>query len=121
MPPKVTELIVWYLPGRIKELTRKGKYLNTWPYDAAKLNMLLDVLQSPLFLHLLHPLRGYAAEVEKAAKETIYKCNQSAAFTRCFITKIQDSVHDQLKILQSKLGKGKSSTRAHTALDKLQH
>ena len=53
---------------------------------------------------------------EKAAKETSYICNQSADFNRC-ITKILYNVQEQLKILQSELGKGKSSSKAQTALD----
>ena len=55
---------------------------------------------------------------EKAAKETSYVCNQSAGFNMC-ITKIQDSVQEQLQILQSELGKGKSSAKAQGALDEL--
>ena len=57
---------------------------------------------------------------EKASKETSYICNQSAGFNRC-ITKIQDSVQEQLKILQNELGKGKSSAKAQTALDELHY
>ena len=57
---------------------------------------------------------------EKAAKETSYICNQSAGFNRC-ITKIQDSVQEQLKILQTELGKGNSSNKAQTALDELHY
>ena len=57
---------------------------------------------------------------EKAAKETSYICNQSAGFNRC-ITKIQDSVQEQLRILQMELGKGKSSSKAQSALDELHY
>ena len=57
---------------------------------------------------------------EKAAKETSYICNQSAGFNRC-ITKIQDSVQDQLKVLQNELGKGKSAPKAQAALDELHY
>ena len=44
--------------------------------------------------------------------------NQSAGFHRC-ITKIQDSVQENLKALQAELGKGKSSAKA--ALDELHY
>ena len=43
-----------------------------------------------------------------------------AGFNRC-ITKIQDSVQDQLKILHAELGKGKSSAKAQSALDELHY
>ena len=57
---------------------------------------------------------------EKAAKESSYICNQLAGFNRC-ITKIQDSVQDQLRILQAELGKGKSSAKAQSTLDELHY
>ena len=43
-----------------------------------------------------------------------------AGFNRC-TTKIQDSVQEQLKILQTELGKGKSSSKAQSALDELHY
>ena len=46
--------------------------------------------------------------------------NQSTGFNRC-ITKIQDSVQENLKVLQSELSKGKSSTKAQAALDELHY
>ena len=57
---------------------------------------------------------------EKAAKETSYVCNQSAGFNRC-ITKIQDSVEEHLKTLQTELSKGKSSGKTQAALDELHY
>ena len=47
-------------------------------------------------------------------------CNQSAGFNRC-ITKIQDSVQENLKSLQTELSKGKSSAKAQAALDELHY
>ena len=47
-------------------------------------------------------------------------CNQSAGFNRC-ITKIQDSVQENLKALQTELCKGKSSVKPQTALDELHY
>ena len=57
---------------------------------------------------------------EKAAKETSYICNQSAGFNRC-ITKIQVSVQENLKTLQTELSKGKSSAKAQAALNELHY
>ena len=57
---------------------------------------------------------------EKIAKETSYICNQLTEFVGC-TTKIQDSVQEQIKILQTEMGKVKSSAKAQAALDELQH
>ena len=53
-------------------------------------------------------------------EEMSYVCNQSAGFNRC-ITKIQDSVQENLKTLQTELSKGKSSGKAQAALDELHY
>ena len=47
-------------------------------------------------------------------------CNQAAGFNRC-ITKIQDSVQENLRSLQAELSKGKSSSKAQAALDELHY
>ena len=58
---------------------------------------------------------------EKGEREfSSYICNQVAGFNRC-ITKIQDSIQENLKALQSELSKGKSSVKAQAALDKLHY
>ena len=57
---------------------------------------------------------------EKAAKESSYICNQAAGFNRC-ITKLQDSVQEQVRILHNEMGKGKSSAKAQSALDELHY
>ena len=56
----------------------------------------------------------------KSCQGVCYICNQSAGFNRC-ITKIQDSVQEQLRVLQAELGKGKSSAKAQSALDELHY
>ena len=76
--------------------------------------LLLDLLPlPPLSEHISH-------KWEKTEKETSYIWNHSADCNRC-ITKIQDSVQEQLKILQSKLGKAKPSGKAQKALEELNH
>ena len=76
-------------------------------------------LQSQLF-QTLNLFQDTIRKWEKAVKETRYICNQSAGFNRC-LTKIQDSVQEQLRILQSELGKRKSSSKAQSALDELHY
>ena len=98
--------------------------MTTWPNDAAKLNSAFEKIAKPSATSPQHPSRPIAQDTlrkwEKAAKETSYICNQSAGFNRC-ITKIQDSVQEQLKVVQAELGKGKSSSKAPTALDELHY
>ena len=91
-----------------KDVTRPGRYVTTWPNDTSSQPLSHPIAQDTL------------RKWEKAAKETSYICNQSSGFNRC-ITKIQDSVQEQLKVLQSEHGKGKSSSKAQTALDELHH
>ena len=121
-PPK--SQVRWYgiHPAENKDITRPGKYVTTWPNDAAKLNSAFARIGKPSLASSQPTSRPIAQDTlrkwEKAAKETSYVCNQSAGFNRC-ITKIQDSVQEQLQILQSELGKGKSSAKAQGALDEL--
>ena len=107
-----------------KDFTRPGKYVTTWPNDAAKLNNAFTRIAKSFSVSAQLPSRPIAQDTlrkwEKAAKESSYICNQSAGFNRC-ITKIQDSVQEQLKILQAELGKGKSSKKAQSALDELHY
>ena len=107
-----------------KDITRPGRYVTTWPNDAAKLNSTFARIAKLAATSSQPPSRPIAQDTlgkwEKAAKETSYICNQSAGFNRC-ITKIQDSIQEQLKILQTELGKGKSSSKAQSALDELHY
>ena len=107
-----------------KDPTRPGKYLNMWPNDAAKLNSAFSRIAKPSIATSQPPSHQISQDTlrkwEKAAKESSYICNQSAGFNRC-ITKIQDSVQEQLTVLQSELGKGKSSSKVQAALDELHY
>ena len=49
---------------------------------------------------------------ERAARDQSYICNQAAGFSRC-LTKVQDSMSQQLRVLQSDKGKGKSTGKTH--------
>ena len=55
---------------------------------------------------------------ERAARDQSYMCNQAAAFSRC-LTKVQDNMGSQLKIVQSVTCKGKSATKVSQAADEL--
>ena len=118
-PPKSQNRWYGIHPAEPKDPLRPGKSVNTWPNDAAKLNSAFPRICNS------HPpgcpiAQDTLREWEKAAKETSYVCNQSAGFNRC-ITKIQDSVQENLKTLQTELSKGKSSGKAQAALDELHY
>ena len=123
-PPKSQSRWYGIHPAEPKDFTRPGKYVTTWPNDATKLNNAFTRIAKSSSVSAQPPSRPIAQDTlrkwEKAAKESSYICNQSAGFNRC-ITKIQDSVQEQLKILQAELGKGKSSTKAQSALDELHY
>ena len=57
---------------------------------------------------------------EKAACDQTYMCNQVAAFSRC-LTKVQDSMASQLKIIKSVTYKCKSASKLHEAADELDY
>ena len=123
-PPKSQNRWYGIHPAEPKDITRSGRYVTSWPNDAAKLNNAFTRIGKPSATTSQPSSRPIAQDTlrkwEKAAKETSYICNQSAGFNRC-ITKIQDSVQEQLKILQTELGKSKSSSKAQAALDELHY
>ena len=55
---------------------------------------------------------------ERAARDQTYMCNQAAAFSRC-LTKVQENMANQLKIIQGITSKGKSSPKLTQASDEL--
>ena len=55
---------------------------------------------------------------EWAVCDQTYMCNQAAAFCHC-LAKIQESMGNQLKVIQGVTFKGKSSSKLHQAADKL--
>ena len=121
-PPKSQTRWYGIHPAENKDITRPGKYVTSWPNNAAKLNSSFARIAKSTIASSQPTSRPLSQETlrkwEKAAKETSYICNQSAGFNRC-ITKVQDAVQEQLKTLQTELGKGKSSAKAQGALDEL--
>ena len=57
---------------------------------------------------------------EWAARDQTYMCNQAAAFNSC-LTKVQENMSSQLKVIQSVTSKGKSSSMLHQAADELDY
>ena len=57
---------------------------------------------------------------EKSAREATYICNQAAGLSRC-VSKVQQSMASQLKILQSEHSKGKSADKVGGATEELQY
>ena len=55
---------------------------------------------------------------ERAAHDQSFMCNQAAGFSRC-LTKVQDSMASQLKIIQGDKSKCKSTSKVHQALEEL--
>ena len=55
---------------------------------------------------------------ERAARDQTYMCNQAAAFSRC-LTKVQENMSNQLKVIQGFTAKGKSSPKLTQAADEL--
>ena len=123
-PPKSQSRRYGIHPAEPKDQTRPGQYINTWPNDASKINSVFSRIAKPNIANSQPAVRQISQDTirmwEKAAKESSYICNQSAGFNRC-MTKIQDSVQDQLRIVQADLGKGKSSAKAQSALDELHY
>ena len=55
---------------------------------------------------------------ERAAHDQSYMCNQAAAFSRC-LTKVQDNMTSQLKLIQGVTSKGKSASKVTQAAEEL--
>ena len=57
---------------------------------------------------------------EKSACEATYMCNQAAGFSRC-LSKVQQDLSSQLKIIQAEHSKGKSADKVGSAKEELQY
>ena len=55
---------------------------------------------------------------ERSARDQSFMCNQAAGFSR-WLTKVQDSMATQLKIIQGDKSKGKSTSKVHQAFEEL--
>ena len=120
-PSKSSELGDLHMDQFLRPPKSQSRWYGIHP---AKLNSAFSRIAKPTVANSEPPAHQISQDTvrkwEKAAKGTSYICNQSAGFNRC-ITKIQDSVQEQLRILQTELGKGKSSSKAQSALDELNY
>ena len=96
-PPKSQSRWYGIHPAEPKDPSRPGKYVNTWPNDAAKINSSFPRIAKPNIVNSQPAIRQIPQDTvrkwEKAAKESSYICNQSAGFNR----KEKESLHPNLK------------------------
>ena len=96
-----------------------------WHSEAAKLNSSFSRVSRPSGLTSpAPPSRTISQDTlrrwEKSAREATYICNQAAGLSRC-VSKVQQSMASQLKILQSEHSKGKSADKVGGATEELQY
>ena len=116
-PPKTLK---WYgMHSDKKDFSRSKVY--TWTSEPARLNSSFPRIagRSLPSAPASHPVsKDTLRKWERAARDQTYMCNQAAVFSRC-LTKVQENMTSQLKIIQGITAKGKSSTKVHQATDEL--
>ena len=122
-PPK--SQLRWYNIHNLPDsaTARPGRSVHYWSSDSSKLNSLYSRVAKALETGSVHPpYRPLPQETvrkwEKAARETSYICNQAAGFNR--VTKLQDKIQENVRILQKELAKGKGLQADKKAVDDLQ-
>ena len=95
--------------------------VHTWTCEPARLNSTFPRIANRSFPSV-PASRPVSQETlrkwERSARDQSYMCNQAAAFTRC-LTKVQESMASQLKVIKGVTSKGKSSSKLHEAADEL--
>ena len=96
-----------------------------WHCDTAKLNSTYSRIARSSGLTTPAPPSRYISQDnlrkwEKSAREATYMCNQAAGFSRC-LSKVQQDLSSQLKIIQAEHSKGKSADKVGSATEELQH
>ena len=96
-----------------------------WHCDTAKLNSTYSRIARSSGLTTPAPPSGYISQDnlrkwEKSAREATYMCNQAAGFSRC-LSKVQQGLSSQLKIIQAEHSKGKSADKVGSATEELQY
>ena len=116
-PPKTLK---WYGMHCEKKDFSRSK-VHTWTNEPARMNSTLPRIANRS-LPSAPASRPVSQEnlrkCERAARDQSYMCNQAAAFSRC-LTRVQDNMASQLKIIQSVMCKGKSATKVSQAADEL--
>ena len=90
--------------------------ISFWHCDNAKLNSTYSRIARSSGLTTPAPPSRW----EKSAREATYMCNQAAGFSRC-LSKVQQDLSSQLKIIQAEYSKGKSADKVGSAAEELQY
>ena len=116
-PPKTLK---WYSMHCEKKDFSRSK-VHTWTNEPARLNSTFPRIanRSLPSAPASRPVsQDTLRKWERAACDQSYMCNQAAAFSRC-LTKVQENMTSQLKIIQGVTSKGKSATKITQAADEL--
>ena len=116
-PPRTLK---WYgMHSEKKDFSRSKVY--TWTSEPARLNSSFPRIagRSLPSAPASRPVsQDTLRKWELAARDQTYMCNQATAFSRC-LTKVQENMATQLKIIQGITSKGKSSPKLTQASDEL--
>ena len=119
---KPLKTLNWYgMHCEKKDFSRSKVY--TWTNEPARMNSTFPIIanRSPPSFPTSRPVsQDTLRKWERAARDQTYMCNQAAAFSRS-VTKVQENMSSQLKIIQSVTSKGKSSSKIHQAADELDY
>ena len=116
-PPKTLK---WYnVHCEKRDFSRSKVY--TWTNEPARLNSTFPRIanRSLPSAPASRPVsQDTLRKWERAARDQSYMCNQAAAFSRC-LTKVQDNMTSQLKLIQGVTSKGKSASKIAQAAEEL--
>ena len=116
-PPRTLK---WYgMHSEKKDFSRSKVY--TWTSEPARLNSSFPKIagRSLPSAPASRPVsQDTLRKWERAVRDQTYMCNQAAAFSRC-LTKVQENMATQLKVMQGITSKGKSSPKLTQAADEL--
>ena len=113
----------WY--GLHPSQDKPAGTVSFWHSESAKLNSTYSrVARSSGLTSPAPSSRTFSQDTlrrwEKSAREATYICNQAAGLSRC-VSKVQQHMTSQLKILQSEHSKGKSADKVGGATEELQY
>ena len=97
--------------------------VHTWTNEPARLNSSFPRIANRSLTSALasRPIsQDTLRKWERAARDQTYMCNEAATLSR-YLTKVQDSMVSQLKIIKSVTSKGKSASKLHEAADELDY
>ena len=117
---KSPRTLKWYgMHSEKKDFSRSKVY--TWTNEPARLNSSFPRIagRSLPYGPASRPVsQDTLRKWERAARDQTYMCNQAAAFSRC-LTKVQENMSSQLKVIQGITTKGTSSPKLTQAADEL--